>query len=203
MFSTTPHSGRSTPSSSPSLRKRLQLLPPSRPPPEPEPGTMVEKGSDSSSEKGGVPGTPSTQSLGSRNFIRNSKVGASPGGVWREVGGPWAGLPCDSGVCLSLSWPLSDYSCALQREILLQGRLYLSENWICFYSNIFRWETTISIQLKEVTCLKKEKTAKLIPNAIQICTESEKVSWGQTMGPRGLQPQQAPPPQSPIYSAPH
>ncbi|XP_036895473.1 protein Aster-A isoform X9 [Sturnira hondurensis] len=32
----------------------------------------------------------------------------------------------------------------------------------------------ISIQLKEVTCLKKEKTAKLIPNAIQICTESEK-----------------------------
>uniref|UniRef100_A0A5F9CEG1 GRAM domain containing 1A n=1 Tax=Oryctolagus cuniculus TaxID=9986 RepID=A0A5F9CEG1_RABIT len=70
---TTPHSGRSTPSSSPSLRKRLQLLPPSRPPPEPEAGTMVEKGSDSSSEKGGVPGTPSTQSLGSRNFIRNSK----------------------------------------------------------------------------------------------------------------------------------
>uniref|UniRef100_A0A452R4G1 GRAM domain containing 1A n=1 Tax=Ursus americanus TaxID=9643 RepID=A0A452R4G1_URSAM len=70
---TTPHSGRSTPSSSPSLRKRLQLLPSSRPPPEPEPGTMVEKGSDSSSEKGGVPGTPSTQSLGGRNFIRNSK----------------------------------------------------------------------------------------------------------------------------------
>lgn len=85
--STTPHSGRSTPSSSPSLRKRLQLLPPSRPPPEPEPGTMVEKGSDSSSEKGGVPGTPSTQSLGSRNFIRNSKVGANPGGVGRGLGG--------------------------------------------------------------------------------------------------------------------
>lgn len=78
--STTPHSGRSTPSSSPSLRKRLQLLPPGRPPPEPEPGTMVEKGSDSSSEKGGMPGTPSTQSLGGRNFIRNSKVSGSLGG---------------------------------------------------------------------------------------------------------------------------
>lgn len=38
----------------------------------------------------------------------------------------------------------SDYSCALQREILLQGRLYLSENWVCFHSNIFRWETTVS-----------------------------------------------------------
>lgn len=38
----------------------------------------------------------------------------------------------------------TDYSCALQRDILLQGRLYLSENWICFYSNIFRWETLVS-----------------------------------------------------------
>ncbi|XP_030155082.2 protein Aster-A isoform X1 [Lynx canadensis] len=172
---TTPHSGRSTPSSSPSLRKRLQLLPSSRPPPEPEPGTMVEKGSDSSSEKGGVPGTPSTQSLGSRNFIRNSKKMQS----WYSMLSPTYKQRNEDFRKLFSKLPeaerlIVDYSCALQREILLQGRLYLSENWICFYSNIFRWETTISIQLKEVTCLKKEKTAKLIPNAIQICTESEK-----------------------------
>ncbi|XP_045438515.1 protein Aster-A isoform X4 [Pipistrellus kuhlii] len=173
--STTPHSGRSTPSSSPSLRKRLQLLPPSRPPPEAEPGAMVEKGSDSSSEKGGVPGTPSTQSLGSRNFIRNSKKMQS----WYSMLSPTYKQRNEDFRKLFSKLPeaerlIVDYSCALQREILLQGRLYLSENWICFYSNIFRWETTISIQLKEVTCLKKEKTAKLIPNAIQICTESEK-----------------------------
>ncbi|XP_062297971.1 protein Aster-C [Scomber scombrus] len=31
-----------------------------------------------------------------------------------------------------------DYPCALQRDILLQGRLYLSENWLCFYSYVFR-----------------------------------------------------------------
>nr|XP_044615283.1 protein Aster-A isoform X1 [Equus asinus] len=173
--STTPHSGRSTPSSSPSLRKRLQLLPTSRAPPEPEPGTMVEKGSDSSSEKGGVPGTPSTQSLGSRNFIRNSKKMQS----WYSMLSPTYKQRNEDFRKLFSKLPeaerlIVDYSCALQRDILLQGRLYLSENWICFYSNIFRWETTISIQLKEVTCLKKEKTAKLIPNAIQICTESEK-----------------------------
>ncbi|XP_060222685.1 protein Aster-A isoform X2 [Meriones unguiculatus] len=175
--STTPHSGRSSPSSSPSLRKRLQLLPPSRPPPapEPEPGTMVEKGSDSSSEKSAVPGTPSTQSLGSRNFIRNSKKMQS----WYSMLSPTYKQRNEDFRKLFSRLPeaerlIVDYSCALQREILLQGRLYLSENWICFYSNIFRWETTISIQLKEVTCLKKEKTAKLIPNAIQICTESEK-----------------------------
>ncbi|XP_055965338.1 protein Aster-C [Sorex fumeus] len=69
---------------------------------------------------------------------------------------------------------IADYACALQRDILLQGRLYLSENWLCFYSNIFRWETTISIALKNITFMTKEKTARLIPNAIQVVTEGEK-----------------------------
>ncbi|XP_066097489.1 protein Aster-C isoform X2 [Saccopteryx bilineata] len=69
---------------------------------------------------------------------------------------------------------LADYACALQRDILLQGRLYLSENWLCFHSNIFRWETSISIALKNITFITKEKTARLIPNAIQITTEGEK-----------------------------
>ncbi|XP_032204202.1 protein Aster-C isoform X3 [Mustela erminea] len=69
---------------------------------------------------------------------------------------------------------IADYACALQRDILLQGRLYLSENWLCFYSNIFRWETTICIALKNITFMTKEKTARLIPNAIQIVTEGEK-----------------------------
>ncbi|XP_077094021.1 protein Aster-B, partial [Siphateles boraxobius] len=69
---------------------------------------------------------------------------------------------------------LTDYSCALQRDILLQGRLYLSENWICFYSNIFRWETLLTVKLKDVCSMTKEKTARLIPNAIQLCTDNEK-----------------------------
>ncbi|MGH0162301.1 UNVERIFIED_CONTAM: hypothetical protein FKN15_067497 [Acipenser sinensis] len=67
-----------------------------------------------------------------------------------------------------------DYSCALQKDILLQGRLYLSENWICFYSNIFRWETLLTVRLKDICYMTKEKTARLIPNAIQVCTDTEK-----------------------------
>ncbi|XP_010767209.1 GRAM domain-containing protein 1B isoform X1 [Notothenia coriiceps] len=67
-----------------------------------------------------------------------------------------------------------DYSCALQRDILLQGRLYLSENWICFYSNIFRWETLLMVRLKDICSMTKEKTARLIPNAIQLCTDNDK-----------------------------
>ncbi|XP_035474510.1 protein Aster-C [Scophthalmus maximus] len=66
-----------------------------------------------------------------------------------------------------------DYPCALQREILLQGRLYLSENWLCFYSNVFRG-TKITLTLKDITTMSREKTARLIPNAIQVCVSSEK-----------------------------
>ncbi|XP_060950252.1 protein Aster-C [Limanda limanda] len=66
-----------------------------------------------------------------------------------------------------------DYPCALQREILLQGRLYLSDNWLCFYSNVFRG-TKITLTLKDITTMSREKTARLIPNAIQVCMGSEK-----------------------------
>ncbi|KAK2859492.1 hypothetical protein Q5P01_004112 [Channa striata] len=68
---------------------------------------------------------------------------------------------------------LVDYPCALQRDILLQGRLYLSENWLCFYSNVFRG-TKIILALKDIVAMTREKTARLIPNAIQFCTDTEK-----------------------------
>jgi len=67
-----------------------------------------------------------------------------------------------------------DYSCALQKDILVHGRLYVTTNCLCFYANIFRWETQVTIKWKEVTAMTKEKTALVIPNAIQICTGHEK-----------------------------
>ncbi|GBM25485.1 GRAM domain-containing protein 1B [Araneus ventricosus] len=67
-----------------------------------------------------------------------------------------------------------DYSCALQKDILVHGRLYVSQNYICFYANIFRWETFLLIRCRDVTSMTKEKTARVIPNAIQITTETEK-----------------------------
>ncbi|XP_036327831.1 protein Aster-B-like isoform X3 [Rhagoletis pomonella] len=67
-----------------------------------------------------------------------------------------------------------DYSCALQRDILVQGRLYVSQNYVCFHANIFRWETYLTIRWKDVTSITKEKTALVIPNAISICTAKEK-----------------------------
>ncbi len=46
-------------------------------------------------------------------------------------------------VCLVLV----DYSCAMQKDILVHGRLYITQNWVCFYANIFRWETIVSSAL--------------------------------------------------------
>lgn len=69
---------------------------------------------------------------------------------------------------------IEDYGCALQREILIQGRLYISENHICFHANIFGWITDLSIPMYEITHLEKRMTAFVIPNAIQITTRQAK-----------------------------
>lgn len=31
----------------------------------------------------------------------------------------------------------TDYSCSLQERILATGRMYISANYVCFYSNLF------------------------------------------------------------------
>lgn len=65
---------------------------------------------------------------------------------------------------------IEDYSCALQREILLAGRIYISEGHICFSSNILGWVTTLIISFDEVVSVEKETTAMVFPNAIAIQT---------------------------------
>ncbi|XP_047449767.1 protein Aster-B isoform X5 [Mugil cephalus] len=174
-ISTASNSNKSTPACSPVLRKRSRS-----PTPQSQEGeNMVEKGSDHSSDKS--PSTPEqvvqrTYSLQSaRSGGKNSKKSQS----WYNVLSPTYKQRNEDFRKLFKQLPdterlIVDYSCALQRDILLQGRLYLSENWICFYSNIFRWETLLTVRLKDICSMTKEKTARLIPNAIQVCTDNEK-----------------------------
>lgn len=65
---------------------------------------------------------------------------------------------------------IEDYSCALQRDIILAGRIYVSEGHVCFSSNILGWVTTLIISFEEVVSVEKENTAMIIPNAIAIQT---------------------------------
>ncbi|KAF4095864.1 protein Aster-C isoform X2 [Onychostoma macrolepis] len=69
---------------------------------------------------------------------------------------------------------IADYTCALQKDILLQGRIYLTENCLCFYSQVFRG-TKITVNMQDIISISREKTAKWIPNAVQISTNSEKL----------------------------
>ncbi|XP_008330784.2 GRAM domain-containing protein 1B-like isoform X3 [Cynoglossus semilaevis] len=188
------YSNQSTPLCSPALPKpsnssAIQLSPEAD-------GTMVEKGSSDGqmSDRSptnpeqqpatrhqrtyshpGQPTTTTNNNSSSRSGSRNSKKSQS----WYNVLSPTYKQRNEDFRKLFKQLPdterlIVDYSCALQRDILLQGRLYLSENWICFYSNIFRWETLLMVRLKDICSMTKEKTARLIPNAIQLCTDNEK-----------------------------
>ncbi|XP_021236360.1 GRAM domain-containing protein 3 isoform X7 [Numida meleagris] len=76
---------------------------------------------------------------------------------------------------VSIDEPLKQsFTCALQKEILYQGKLFLSENWICFHSKVFGKDTKISIPVLSVTLLKKTKTALLVPNALIIATVTDR-----------------------------
>ncbi|CDS00964.1 hypothetical protein [Sporisorium scitamineum] len=69
---------------------------------------------------------------------------------------------------------IEDYGCALVREILIQGRLYISENHLCFKANIFGWVTNLVLPFSEIISIEKRMTAFVIPNAIQIATLQSK-----------------------------
>ncbi|KAK6643858.1 hypothetical protein RUM43_000121 [Polyplax serrata] len=76
---------------------------------------------------------------------------------------------------------LNYYSCALVGDILLQGHLYITENFFAFYSNVFGYVTKLLIPTVDVLKISKEKTAKIIPNAVGISTEDEKHVFGSLL----------------------
>ncbi|KAJ4847607.1 hypothetical protein Tsubulata_002705 [Turnera subulata] len=69
---------------------------------------------------------------------------------------------------------VQDFNCAFQESILLQGHMYLFVNYICFYSNIFGFETKKVIPFNEVASVKRAKTAGIFPNAIEILAGGKK-----------------------------
>uniref|UniRef100_A0A803V0A1 GRAM domain containing 2A n=1 Tax=Ficedula albicollis TaxID=59894 RepID=A0A803V0A1_FICAL len=87
---------------------------------------------------------------------------------WAQRGqGPAQGLP-------RLSLCLAVCSCALQRDILIQGRLYISPNWLCFYANLFGKDIKVVIPVVSVQLIKKHKTARLLPNGLAITTTASR-----------------------------
>ncbi|CAO3594753.1 unnamed protein product [Absidia cylindrospora] len=69
---------------------------------------------------------------------------------------------------------IEDYGCALQKEILLQGRIYITQHHLCFNANIFGWITNLVIAFTDIVEIEKRTTAIFIPNAISISTHQSK-----------------------------
>ncbi|XP_027015347.1 GRAM domain-containing protein 2B isoform X1 [Tachysurus fulvidraco] len=63
---------------------------------------------------------------------------------------------------------LHAYICALQREVPYHGRLYITENNVCFHSSVLLKATKVVIPVSNITVLKKQNTALLVPNALSI-----------------------------------
>ncbi|KAL3516853.1 hypothetical protein ACH5RR_023755 [Cinchona calisaya] len=69
---------------------------------------------------------------------------------------------------------IQDFNCALQENFLLQGHMYLFAHYICFYSNLFGFETKKIIPFHEVTSVRRAKAAAIFPTAIEILAGGKK-----------------------------
>ncbi|KAL3232131.1 Membrane-anchored lipid-binding protein YSP2 [Nakaseomyces bracarensis] len=69
---------------------------------------------------------------------------------------------------------IAEHTCALSHDILLQGKLYITDVHLCFYSNILGWVTNAIIAFKDIDQIEKKTTAGIFHNAIAIEANSTK-----------------------------
>uniref|UniRef100_A0A671DIP5 GRAM domain containing 2B n=1 Tax=Rhinolophus ferrumequinum TaxID=59479 RepID=A0A671DIP5_RHIFE len=72
------------------------------------------------------------------------------------------------------------FTCALQKEILYQGKLFVSENWICFHSKVFGKD----IKYIFVSFLSRDSTYKLLKS---VCGHLDNTSVGNSPNPSSLE----------------
>ena len=68
---------------------------------------------------------------------------------------------------------IKSFTCALEKDIIMQGKIYLTPRYACFYSNVFNRNYTLEIPYDQVTKVEKKNTMGMIPNAISIWVEDE------------------------------
>ncbi|XP_037074099.1 uncharacterized membrane protein C20F10.07-like [Pollicipes pollicipes] len=76
---------------------------------------------------------------------------------------------------------VKSFSCALVSDILLQGRLYVTSHHFAFYSNLFGHVTRILIPCSLVLAITKEKTARIIPNAVAVVSSEGRHVFGSLL----------------------
>ena len=84
-----------------------------------------------------------------------------------------APAPCASPLPPCLQHLIDDFMCALRKKVLLQGRMYLFREHVCFHCNLFGYQKTKCIPLAGVVEVRKKKNVGF-PNSIELTLESGK-----------------------------
>ncbi|KAL3815000.1 hypothetical protein ACJIZ3_016268 [Penstemon smallii] len=69
---------------------------------------------------------------------------------------------------------VQDFNCAFQENFLIQGHMYLFVHNICFYSNLFGFETKKIIPFHEITSVRRANVVGVFPTAIEILAGGKK-----------------------------
>ena len=64
---------------------------------------------------------------------------------------------------------IKSFTCAIEKDIIMQGKMFLTPRYACFYSNVFNRNYCLEIPYLDVTKIEKRNTVGVIPNAISIC----------------------------------
>ncbi|OAC98371.1 hypothetical protein MUCCIDRAFT_167461 [Mucor lusitanicus CBS 277.49] len=65
---------------------------------------------------------------------------------------------------------IEEYNCAMYKDILVQGKLYISQEYLCFNAKFFGWVTNLVLAYKDIKSIEKRNMALIVPNGIQITT---------------------------------
>ncbi|KAK1790816.1 hypothetical protein P4O66_014670, partial [Electrophorus voltai] len=62
------------------------------------------------------------------------------------------------------------FTCALQKEVLYHGKMYVTQHHLCFHSSVLLKDTKVVIDVSTIQAIKKKNTARIVPNALSITT---------------------------------
>ncbi|CAO3585261.1 unnamed protein product [Absidia cylindrospora] len=68
---------------------------------------------------------------------------------------------------------LHEFKCALQKDVLLQGRLYITKYYVCFKSNILGYITTVELKIEDIKNLDRVRTLRFMPRVIQLTMKND------------------------------
>ncbi|KAF9950312.1 hypothetical protein BGZ70_001430 [Mortierella alpina] len=74
----------------------------------------------------------------------------------------------DSNTVVACPGHFNDFACALEREILWQGTLYITATHVCFYGKHFRTTVRVMVDYRDLVSMEREKKMGVFPSSIRL-----------------------------------